>query len=68
MNYLRYINDSLKVQCDDYDGNAHQKRDCSALLKVEKNDKIKFTLSGRSYDWTSVTQTAIEGFLVADLT
>lgn len=61
------MNDTLKVQCDDYDASADQKRDCSGLLKLEKNDVVKFQLGGRSYDYTTLTHTFIEGFLAVPL-
>ena len=43
------------------------KHDCGALLKLEKNDKVKFRMGGYSYDWTNVLFTYIEGFLAVPL-
>ena len=63
----RYLNDNLKAECDDYDNNAEQKRDCSVLLKLEKNDKMKFRLAGRAYYYTTAYRTSIEGFMAVPL-
>ena len=57
----------MKFECDDYDNNAEQKRDCSVLLKLEKNDKMKFRLDGKGYDYTNAYYNSIEGFMAVPL-
>ena len=67
LNLERYVNDTLKSQCDMIENGYSTKQDCGSLLKLEKDDKVKFKLTGYSYDWSNVLFTYIEGFLAVPL-
>ena len=62
------MNESQKVQCDGYDGNAYETHFCSFIWKLEINDKVKFQMDGYgANDYTNSYYTYIEGFLAVAL-
>jgi len=68
LNFSRFLNGSRKSRCDGYDQDASEHSNCSIVLKLQKNDKIKFRMDGSGpLSHTSNDYTYIEGFLAVTL-
>ena len=62
------MNNSEKSRCDNYEKDAHAHGSCSVVLKLQKNDKIKFRMAGNGpLSHTNDIFNYIEGFLAITL-
>ena len=57
----------MKARCDIIHYNYNAKDDCSALLKLVKNDKVKLKVEGYIQSSTDINYTYFEGFLATPL-
>ena len=68
LNLIRYLNGTLKSQCDGYDGQAYETHHCSIVWKLQKNDKVKFQMDGYgANNYSNDLYTFIEGFLAVSV-
>ena len=54
LNFSSWVNSSQKARCDGYDQDGNDTMTCSAVLKVNKNDKIKFVMASSGPIYQSV--------------